>query len=82
MQEIKFNGNQSDFYIDLRKRVNEYFKDTNKEKTGDYRIIVKALFFSISFITSYILLVFVDMPVWLSIPLCVYAGIITVLVLT
>lgn len=77
MQEIKFNGNQSDFYIDLRKRVNEYFKDTNREKTGDYRIILKAVFFSISFIASYILLVFVDMPVWLSIPLCVYAGIIT-----
>ncbi|MCX6185566.1 MAG: acyl-CoA desaturase, partial [Bacteroidetes bacterium] len=61
MQEIKFNGNQSAFYIDLRKRVNEYFKDSNIEKTGDYRLMLKAVFFSVSFIASYILLVFVNM---------------------
>ncbi len=77
MQQIKFNGNQSEFYIDLKKQVNEYFKSTNKNQSGDYRIILKAIFFIGSFLASYILLVFVSMPIWLSIMLCVYAGIIT-----
>jgi len=45
-----------DFGITVRKRVNEYFKSNNIEKTGDYRIWIKVIILPLMYLVPFVLI--------------------------
>lgn len=75
MQPLKFSGIQSDFYVELKTRVNEYFSSKNKKMSGDARLYSKAAILISGFLACYVLLVFVTPPIWISLLLCVAMGV-------
>jgi len=76
MNQIKFNS-QSTFYADLKSRVNNYFTERKIDQHGDVRLHFKAGLLLATFVATYIFLVFLTPPVWVSISLCVLLGIVT-----
>jgi linoleoyl-CoA desaturase len=64
---IKFiNRSEDKFFFTLRNRVENYFKENNISKYGDYRIWIKAFVMLGVYITSYILILTSGLPVgWL-----------------
>src|SRR6478672_11487816 len=76
MQQLKFSS-QTEFYHELKRRVNEYFVRSKKNQWGDYRIHLKAIIFISLFIGSYVTVVFLNPAAWISIIICVLAGILT-----
>ncbi len=52
------------FFKTLNKRVNDYFKENDIKKTGNWKLYTKALVMFILFITPIILILTVDMPGW------------------
>lgn len=77
MANIKFNGNGSPFYTDLKMRVEEYFREHNLEQHGNVMIFIKSAVYILSFIATYIWLVFFTPTVWISIPLAMLFGLLT-----
>lgn len=77
MSQVKFNGNQSAFYVDLKNRVNSYFTERKIDQHGDLRLHFKAGLLLTVFAATYILLVFFTPPALWSILLCVLLGITT-----
>ncbi|MEO0311419.1 MAG: hypothetical protein RIQ89_1076 [Bacteroidota bacterium] len=77
MNTFKFKGNQSDFYIELKAKVQEYFKNNNKTITGNSYLYFKAILLVSSFLACYILLLTVSMHWSLALLLCTLAGIAT-----
>jgi linoleoyl-CoA desaturase len=77
MSQLKFSGNQSAFYADLKERVNQYFAKRNKGQHGDHRIYFKAGILLTTFFATFILLVFFTPPIWFSILLCIVLGLAT-----
>lgn len=77
MTSLKFNGNQSAFYADLKAKVNQYFESKRKKPFGDYRLHVKAGILFLAFFASYVTLVFLAAPVWLNVLICVVLGLAT-----
>jgi linoleoyl-CoA desaturase len=77
MATIKFNGNSSDFYTDLKSRVENYFKERKIETHGSLFIYLKSAFYIISFIACYVVLVFFTPATWLAVLLCIFFGLMT-----
>ena len=77
MSQLKFSGNQSAFYSDLKERVNQYFARKNKTQYGDYRLYFKAGVLLTTFFAAFIVLVFFTPPVWWSMGLCIVLGLAT-----
>ena len=77
MSNIKFNGNQSAFYVDLKNRVNTYFQQRKTKQHGDMRLFFKAGLFLSAFAATYIVLVFFTPATLIAALLCVVLGIIT-----
>ena len=77
MKSIKFNGNSSAFYTDLKSRVDNYFREHKIETHGSAFIYFKTAFYLLSFIACYITLVFFTPPAIWSILLCVVFGLMT-----
>jgi linoleoyl-CoA desaturase len=75
MSALKFPGNQSAFYTDLKTRVNAYFEKNNLNKHGNAFLYFKAVLFLVAFFTVYALLVFFTPAPWLSILLCMILGV-------
>jgi len=48
----------------LKKRVNEYFEQKGKKRTGDYRVAIKALVMFSLYFAPYILIVSLDLSLW------------------
>lgn len=46
------------FHTELKRKVNDYFKENNISKTGGWRIVIKSIFITALTISSYIWLVF------------------------
>ena len=74
MASIKFNGNASEFYTDLRSRVDAYFAEKKIDPTGNGKLYFKTAFYMLSFLTVYITLVFLTPSNWVAILLCVLFG--------
>lgn len=74
MTRISFSNNNPSFSIQLRKKVDEYFTSKNIAFTGNSRLYVKTAVLLLLAASLYTLLVFVNLPVWLSIILCVVLG--------
>jgi linoleoyl-CoA desaturase len=77
MATIKFNGNSSAFYTDLKARVENYFREQKIETHGNFKIYLKSAFYILSFIACYIVLVFFTPSPLLAVLLCVAFGLLT-----
>ncbi|NGM62435.1 acyl-CoA desaturase [Sphingobacterium sp. SGG-5] len=72
---IKFNNVSTLFSKALKEKINLYFKNSSKDKTGDQRIFVKATTLFLTFIAIYATLVFLQ-PHWaIAILLCALFGV-------
>ncbi len=75
MTKVTFARTQDQFSTALRKEIDEYFKSNNIAKTGNWRLYSKAIVIITSILVLYYVLVF-QTPVWyISIPLCMLAGV-------
>ena len=76
MQGIKFiTRDKTNFVRTLNKRVNQYFKDNNLKKTGNWKLYTKAILMFAVLITPLVLLLSLDMPTWVRILLAVLIGV-------
>jgi linoleoyl-CoA desaturase len=74
MTKITFDNRDNQFYQSLKQSVDDYFESKNLKKTGNWRLYVKTIVFYAAFAGIYYTLLFVAMPVWLSLLLCVLFG--------
>lgn len=75
MTKIRFASNP-DFFHELRKRIDGYFKENNIAKTGDIRLYVKTIILLSTLVALYVWLVFyTPSSVWLSVLLCALMGV-------
>ncbi len=74
MAKITFNNKNNEFYISLKKAVDDYFVSNKIEKTGDWRLYSKTFILLTCFLGSYILLMAVAMPWYLVLMLCAFMG--------
>lgn len=64
------------FFRTLNSRVNNYFKENNIQKTGNWKLYVKTIILFSIFLTPYFLIVTLnDMPFWLFLLLSIVIGI-------
>ncbi len=57
-QILRFNNTNRQFYTELKKRVDLYFKEKNLSKSGNVNMYVKTVFMFVAYLTPYFLLVF------------------------
>lgn len=74
MTKISFTNINPSFSITLKKRVDEYFNSKGIEFTGNRKLYLKTGILFSATALLYALLVFVDLPVWVSIIMCVLLG--------
>jgi len=58
MQTAKFAHPNPSFYVELKKRTNEYFKNTGKDTTGGRQLLVKASILVLLLVATYVAVVF------------------------
>lgn len=76
MQGIKFvTRDKTNFIKTLNKRVNNYFKENNIKKTGNWKLYTKAVVMFAIFLVPLVLLLTVDLPTWAQILMTVIIGI-------
>ncbi|WP_306353774.1 fatty acid desaturase family protein [Flavobacterium sp. '19STA2R22 D10 B1'] len=63
------------FFKTLNKRVNDYFKDNNIKKTGNWKLHLKTIIMFSIFLTPYFLLLTLDMSAWIQLLLTIVIGI-------
>lgn len=74
MAKVTFNNSNNEFFNSLKASVDEYFKTNNLKKTGNWRLYHKTIVLITASIVMYYCLLFVTMPVWLSLVLCGLLG--------
>lgn len=77
MSTLKFSGNKSDFYSDLKQRVQRYFEERKINVHGGTKALVKAIVLLSSFIGLYILLAFNLLSLPWNILACVLFALVT-----
>ncbi|QES89469.1 fatty acid desaturase family protein [Rhizosphaericola mali] len=75
MQAAKFAHPNPSFYVELKKRINDYFKTTGQPMTGGSRILSKAIFLVILLVVLYTTIIFfTPSSNFISILLCMLLG--------
>lgn len=74
MTAPKFLARANSFHAELRKRINDYFIEVGKAKTGNYELFTKAIILVVSFIFIYIHLVFFTPWYWVAAIECFLLG--------
>lgn len=75
-KQVNFSRSDSTkFFKTLNKRVNQYFKEKNILKTGNWKLYTKAIIMFTIFFVPLILILTVAMPQWVSLLLTVLIGI-------
>lgn len=74
MTAPKFLSQANSFHAEMRKRINDYFIEVGKAKTGNYTLFIKAIILSVSFALVYVHLVFFTPPVLLALAECIILG--------
>jgi len=75
LEEVKFTKNdKADFYKELRKRVNSYFKDNNISKYANAAMVIKTIFMVSLYLVPFILMLTVVESSWLVILMWVLMG--------
>ncbi len=77
MASIKFNGNTSDFYADLKNRVDAYFSERKLDPHGNGKIYLKTAIYMLSFLATYVILVFFTPSNLIAILMCILFGILS-----
>lgn len=78
MQAPKFlNVQRSTFHQELKKRVGEYFTNSNKQSTGNFSLYTKAVMLWALYVGLYVHIVFFTPNIWLGVLECVIMGILT-----
>ena len=67
--------NNMKFFRTLNKRVNDYFKENNIKKTGNWKLHLKTICMFSLFLTPYFLILTLDLPLWAYLLLTVVIGI-------
>ena len=71
-----FSKNDSlKFFRTLNSRVNNYFKENNLERTGNWKLHLKTIVMFSIFLTPYFFLLAMDMPFWVYLLLNVVIGV-------
>ncbi len=70
-----FPAAQSKFYNELKGRVDAYFQEQQAKTTGNGRLYRKAAIISFCFVAIYATLIFIYLPAFLSLVLCILLGI-------
>ncbi len=70
----KFSQAAQSFHGELKRRISEYFQQTGKSSTGNYKLYVKAILLIIAYLAVYVHLVFYTPVPWLAILECVVLG--------
>lgn len=73
----KFMQGKGDFHMVLKNRVNQYFTDQHRPKTGNFALLFKAFLFTILYLLVYVHLVFFTPEAWIAIPECIFFGLLT-----
>ena len=63
------------FFRTLNKRVNEYFKENNLKKTGNWKLHLKTIIMFAALLAPYFILLTLDIPVWGQLLLTIVMGI-------
>lgn len=74
MSFVTFNTKEHPFFDELKKRVDEYFNQSGKNRWGDWKIFLKTGILLSSLVGMYIWLVFFTPGILLSLLLCVLLG--------
>lgn len=75
-QTLSFSRNDSaKFFRTLNKRVNDYFKDNNIKRTGNWQLWIKTVVMFSLFLTPYFLILTLDLPSWAMLLLTIVMGI-------
>ncbi len=76
MQGVRFlTRDKTKFFRTLNKRVNDYFKENQLKKTGDWKLYSKAILMFFLFIAPLIVLLTISLPYWAQLLLAVIMGI-------
>ncbi len=76
MKTVNFSRiDKAKFFRTLNKRVNQYFKENNIKKTGNWKLYSKAILMFTIYLVPFILLLTVSMPQWLQIILVATIGV-------
>src|SRR5688500_178432 len=74
MSKVTFNNKKSAFYSTLKANVDQYFKENNIKKTGNWTLYSKALILIPSAIAIYVVLLTADYSAFLGISLAALLG--------
>ncbi|MBP7245467.1 MAG: fatty acid desaturase, partial [Bacteroidia bacterium] len=74
MSKITFNNRTSPFFDALRERIDNYFKEEKIKPTGNFKLYSKTIILVSVAIFVYSMLVFANLPIWLSIVFCGLMG--------
>ena len=76
MKTIKFSRNdQAKFFKTLNKRVNDYFKNNNIKRTGNWKLYSKAILMFSLLIIPVVLILTLSLPVWAQLTGMIITGI-------
>ena len=76
MKTVNFSRiDKAKFFRTLNKRVNNYFKENNLKRTGNWKLYTKAFVMFSVFLVPFILILTVDMPQWLMFILMAVTGV-------
>ncbi|SNR17375.1 fatty acid desaturase family protein [Tenacibaculum jejuense] len=76
MNSIKFSRiDKTKFFRTLNKRVNDYFKENEIKRTGNWKLYLKAIIMFTLFLAPFAVILTVDMPNWLRFLLTIVIGI-------
>jgi linoleoyl-CoA desaturase len=70
----KFASIPNPFYNELKKRISNYFKESGKATTGNYKLFIKAILLVVAFICLYIHTIFFTPAPWLAVFECLALG--------
>ncbi len=77
IQPVKFTStdkNEKQFVIDLRKRVNDYFKVNHLSPKANTAMILKTIILISSYIIPFMIILFVPMNAWIALGLTILMG--------
>ena len=77
MATPKFAQSTLSVHAELKKRVNEYFKNQEIKSTGNTNLYLKAFILLTGYISIYVHLVFFTPSAWIAIPECIILGLFT-----
>jgi len=74
MSKVKFNNSNNPFFKALKEKVDNYFVQNKLKSSGNKKLYFKAIILCASALTIYLALVFLTLPAWIAIALCILLG--------